>query len=195
MDPKIYEEYEKICKEKCRNKKNVLEIGSIPGEKSLLNMEVLKNKYKVGINLKSFKTYDFNLLKSNANNLGIKDQTFDIVMCNAVLEHDKFFWKTISEIKRVTKSGGIIIIGVPGFVKKSESKSKIVRVLKSQMKKILPLDIIFHSTLTFKFHPSPGDYYRFSEDVIKEVFFSDLKKVQIKSISIPPRLLGYGIKP
>ena len=41
---------------------------------------------------------------------------FDAVVCNAMLEHDKHFWKTIEEIHRVSRPGAIIAIGVPGYL-------------------------------------------------------------------------------
>ena len=43
------------------------------------------------------------------------DQRFDVVLCNAVLEHDRFFWETLAEIRRVTRAGGLVVIGTPGF--------------------------------------------------------------------------------
>lgn len=60
-----------------------------------------------------------------------EDQKFDAVLCNAVLEHDKYFWKTIAEIKRVTKPDGLIVIGTPGY-----KRHKAEKRIKSFFKKI-----------------------------------------------------------
>ena len=51
------------------------------------------------------------------------DESFVLVMSNAVLEHDKHFWLTLAEMKRVTRPGGLMVIGVPGFVKHRERDS------------------------------------------------------------------------
>jgi hypothetical protein len=39
-----------------------------------------------------------------------------------MLEHDKYFWKTVTEIRRVTRRGGVIVIGVPGYTEFSIEK-------------------------------------------------------------------------
>lgn len=41
------------------------------------------------------------------------DSTFDIVLCNHVLEHIRSYPKALTEIGRVLKPGGLFIIGVP----------------------------------------------------------------------------------
>ena len=118
MHPKVYREFERICSE--RNAGGiVLEIGAIPSDLSLLNMKSLQNATeKIGINLDGpYKYKDFYIVKGNANSMTcFEDNKFDTVLCNAMLEHDKFFWKTISEIRRVTKPGGLIVIGAPGYI-------------------------------------------------------------------------------
>lgn len=47
----------------------------------------------------------------NWNNL--PDEHFDTVICCQVLEHAEYFWQTLSEIGRVLKPGGMILIIVP----------------------------------------------------------------------------------
>ena len=41
--------------------------------------------------------------------------SFDLVLCNSMLEHDARFWLTLEEIRRVLRAGGLAIIGVPGY--------------------------------------------------------------------------------
>ncbi len=41
--------------------------------------------------------------------------TFDNVLCLETLEHDDCFWLTVSEMKRVLKRGGRLVITVPGI--------------------------------------------------------------------------------
>ena len=108
MEKKVFEAFEKICGTR-EIRGSVLEIGATPDELSLLNMRALdKVTEKIGIDLDG--PYHFNgfvILKGNANAMiDFSDERFDAVLCNAVLEHDKYFWKTIAEIKRVTKPGG-----------------------------------------------------------------------------------------
>ena len=43
----------------------------------------------------------------------IKSQSFDVVVCGQMLEHDEFFWLTMLEIKRIMKRGGICCIIAP----------------------------------------------------------------------------------
>ena len=170
-------------------------MGAIPDDFSLLNMDSLKGaKEKIGINLCGpYKYKDFHIIQGNANSMAFfEDGKFDLVVCNSVLEHDKYFWKTVCEIKRVTKSGGLIVIGVPGYrVSKTEKR------LHGVLKKIpfLTHSFLAESTITLCTHNFPGDYYRFGPQAFEEVFFEDMKNVEICSIMSPPRIIGWGIKP
>ncbi len=105
MHKTIYQAFERICSE--RNAGGaVLEVGAKPSAKTLLAMKCLENaREKIGINLNPSATFaDFEVVQGNANDMSIfPDDRFDTVLCNAMLEHDKFFWKTISEIYRVTR--------------------------------------------------------------------------------------------
>ena len=204
MHPKVYQEFERICRD--RNAGGaVLEIGAVPSDESLLCMKYLQTvTEKIGINLDGPYCYkDIEILKVNANAMDcFDDNRFDTVLCNSVLEHDKFFWKTISEIKRVTKSNGLVVIGAPGYtlysmekkVKKAKSKVKSIPALK---KFVLPwyLSWILTGTITLRVHNHPGDYYRFSPQAFKEVFFEGMKDVHIATILLPPRIIGSGIIP
>ncbi len=154
---------------------------------------------KVGINLDG--PYDFKdirIHKGNSNSMGcFEDNRFDVVLCNAMLEHDKHFWKTIAEIKRVTKPGGLIVIGAPGYkyfkiekVKSILRRIPLIRRLRSNQY----LDLFFSATITFQIHAAPGDYYRFSAQTFEEVFFEDIDDVEVRSVMLPPRIIGVGTK-
>lgn len=164
-------------------------------------MDALENTTeKVGINLTGPHSYqDFKVLKVDANEMTcFADEYFDLVLCNAMLEHDKFFYKTITEIYRVASSGGVIVIGVPGYQKittleKIQSvlgRMPVLRGLGSGEK----MDALFTATLTFKVHEAPGDYYRFSPQAVREVFFQGCSDVRIASVMLTPRIIGSGIK-
>jgi len=47
--------------------------------------------------------------------LPFAERTFDLVLCNQVLEHVKELFWVVSELCRVTKVGGTLIIGVPNL--------------------------------------------------------------------------------
>lgn len=195
MHPVIFKEFEKICL--ARNAGGVvLEVGVSSPQNSLLTMKCLQNaKERIGIDLSGPKTFEaFKIVKGDANNMTcFEDNKFDTILCNAMLEHDKFFWKTISEIKRVAKKGGLIVIGVPGF------KDCLVGKYTRKILRKIPLmnryfNMFTSSTITYEIHDAPGDYYRYSPQALKEVFFEGLKDVDIYSVMIPPRIIGSGVK-
>lgn len=198
MHLRVFQEFERICSERNVGG-SVLEIGALPSEDSLLCMKSLKNaRNKIGINLDGPYTYkDFKILKGNSNDLScFEDGTFDTVITNSTLEHDRFFWKTLSEIKRVIRPGGLVVIGVPGFTKLGVEKCHRL-VEKIPLLGHL-LDSLFNpffaSTLVFQIHFYPEDYYRFSPQAVLEVFFQDMKDVEVQSFMFPPRIIGCGIR-
>lgn len=199
MHLRVYREFEQICSAIDVNG-SVLEVGAIPSNMSLLCMKSLENTTeKVGINLNGPHEFkDFKIHKGNANSMNFfENERFDVVLCNAVLEHDKYFWKTLAEIKRVTKPGGIIVIGAPGYKYFKAEKLKLVlrripivrNLIKNQY-----LNLFFTGTITFQIHAAPSDYYRFSPQAFKEVLLEDLDNVKVHSIMLPPRIIGVGTK-
>lgn len=66
--------------------------------------------------LKSCKNY-IHVLKLDLETgwLPCRDNSFDLVVCNQVLEHLKKYKKVIEEIIRVTKPDGYILIGIPNL--------------------------------------------------------------------------------
>lgn len=199
MHPRIYKEFEAIVSGMDFSG-SVLEIGATPTENSLLCMKSLSRaSEKVGINIDGPYTFrDITIYKGNANAMDLfEDERFDLVLCNAMLEHDPFFWKTIDEIKRVTKSRGIVGIGTPGYkttrVDKFQDFLEKATVFRSLARNAY-FDPFFTSTLTFRIHAAPGDYYRFSPQTFRDVFFNGFDNVQIRSVMSPPRIIGIGEK-
>ena len=192
MNRKMWKEYERVFEGR-EIRGRVLEIGAVPSENSLLNLEGLRHAFeKIGLNLKPPSQYkDFTIVQGNANRMDcFEDESFDAVLCNAVLEHDSYFWKTISEIRRITKKGGFVVIGNPGYTKYWWEKRFFRRILRW-----IPLvGFLSHSTLVFRVHNSPGDFYRYSEQAFREVFFEGFRDVHVYSVLIPPRVIGYGFK-
>ncbi len=199
MHPRVRTEFERICSER-KITGSVLEVGAQPDDETLLCMKSLEGaSEKVGLNLADPTSYrDFKIHKGNANSMSLfEDERFDVVICNAVIEHDKYFWKTIEEIKRVTKRGGLIVIGAPGYtyfraegVKRILGKTPLIRNLKSNQY----LNMFFTATITFQIHDEPGDFYRFSPEAFRDVLFEDMDDVEISAIMLPPRMIGAGRK-
>lgn len=87
------------------NSETLLDIGC----KDLFLYSKLKNKYK--ITLADYFPKNNVIIKEDIQNLSFKDKSFDIVLCQQVLEHMPNPPKAISELKRVTKKQ--LIISVP----------------------------------------------------------------------------------
>jgi SAM-dependent methyltransferase len=199
MHPKIFQEFEKIFATR-EITGSVLEIGAVPSDGSLLCMKSLRNaREKIGINLDGpFEFKDFRIIKGNANRMNcFEDNSFDAVISNATLEHDKYFWLSIEEIKRVTRPGGLIVIGVPGFrplgAEKIRDAIKRIRLFRKPRSSSL-MHALFTATITFRVHAAPGDYYRFSPQALLEVFFEGMSDVELRSVMVPPIIIGSGIK-
>jgi SAM-dependent methyltransferase len=199
MHPVILEEFNKICSDFVFTG-TVLEIGATPSKMTLLAMESLEGaSKKVGVNLNpASKFRDIEILQENSNNLSFEDDSFDMVISNATLEHDKYFWKTLGEIRRVLKPGGRVILGVPGYrfykmekIKFRMRRSKWLRKLYLHPK----LNMFFFSTITFEVHDFPGDFFRFSEQAVLEVLLDGFNEKTVASKMLPPRLIGSGILP
>jgi ubiquinone/menaquinone biosynthesis C-methylase UbiE len=126
------------------------------------------------------------------------DNNFDAVLCSSTLEHDKYFWKTLAEIKRVTKPGGMVVISVPGYSKLKAEKVKGLWARMPGIRKLQQnqwLNLFFTGTVTFQIHNWPGDFYRFSPQAMREVFMEGLEKVDVRTVMWPPRVMGIGYKP
>lgn len=199
MHREQFQAFERICAERGAGG-SVLEIGAVPSDDTLLCLRSLgAASRKVGINLDGPSTFrDFGILKADANDLGcFRDGEFDTVLCNAVLEHDPCFWKSIEEMRRVTRAGGLIVIGVPGFVETPPARwlawmdrTPFVRLLFRRRR-----ESCLASTPVLGIHNFPSDHYRFSARAVAEVLMGGLKDVRVFSHMRPPRIIGSGIKP
>lgn len=66
----------------------------------------------IGIDVRGGPNVD---IQTNGHDLCFWDESFDNVICLDTLEHDPRFWETISELKRVLKKDGTLVIAVPGI--------------------------------------------------------------------------------
>ena len=199
VQPRVFQTFERLCAARGAGGA-VLEIGAVPAPNTLLCLEAIRGATaKIGVNLSEPSHYaDFDILQANANAMsGFEDGRFDTVLCNAVLEHDKFFWQTLAEIRRVTKPGGLVVIGVPGYTGPPQRRSAVrPRTARALARLGLGrLNWLWWSTLTAGIHNAPGDFYRFSPQAVQAVFFQDMTDVEIVSVTIPPVIIGAGRTP
>ncbi|MEM8752216.1 MAG: methyltransferase domain-containing protein [Pseudomonadota bacterium] len=201
MTPLVFQEFTRILEARDVGDR-VLEIGAVPTADSLLNLSVFDDCAElVGINLDGGESYTmgrasdaarYQIVKGDANEMTcFEDDSFDTVVCNSVIEHDKFFWKTIEEVRRVTRAGGLVVFASPGY---DELKNVRLDGWKANLRRTLidNLYFLFKGTTTLHVHNWPGDYYRFSPQCYREVLFKDFDGVEVYSIMIPPRVFGIG---
>jgi len=201
MSPAVYQVFEEICGE-ASIRGLVLEVGAVPGPDSLLRMACLRNvRHKIGINLQGAQADEgCEIIGGNANEMScFEDGRFEAVVCNATLEHDRYFWMTVAEIHRVTASGGLIVIGVPGYAGMGVAnfaprKSMLGRVLRFFAGRT-GNDVLMAGTPTLGEHLFPGDYYRFTEQAVREVLLGGLREIAVRKVMNPPRFIGWGRKP
>ncbi len=163
MSPLVFDTFADVVERRLsgRTLSAALEIGA--GGWTLLSIPIFAQARRVALNLRFDKLTE-QLEKTervigNSNTMEFPDETFDCVMSCSAIEHDKYFWKSIAETKRVLKKGGLFIIGAPIYM-------------------TLPTDKDY-TTLTYARHGLAynSDFYRFSEQAVREVFFEGYSEV------------------
>jgi SAM-dependent methyltransferase len=174
---KIMARFHEIVRESGLRPERALEVGGYVGEKSLLRSPELAAAERYCLNLvKQPDESGVRAVVGNANDMSMFETgSFDLVVSNATLEHDKYFWKSVAEMRRVVRPGGLLVIGVPGFVKNRGRNGG-------------------RKTITYNVHYR-FDYYRFSVQAVREVFFEGMDAVEVEPLLVPPRLIGHGRKP
>lgn len=201
MSPAVYAAFEEICRGETIVGP-VLEVGAVPGPDSLLELAALAGiADKTGLNQESFpSTGAIRMVTGNANRMEMfPDGAFGCVVCNATLEHDARFWETLAEIRRVVAPGGLVVIGVPGFRGMGPEFLAPPRSLTGRAIKLLAAltraDALLAGTVTLGEHFFPGDYYRFTEQAVREVFLEGLVGPRCRWVMTPPRIIGWARKP
>ena len=177
MSPKVKRRFHQIIRRSGIKPERALEVGGVMGDGSLLRFPELAGAERYCLNLVDLPSDDeITAVTGNANHMtAFKDETFDLVVCCSTLEHDKRFWLSVAEMKRVLRPGGLLVVGVPGYVTDEERDQG-------------------RSTLTYRVHYR-FDYYRFSEQAMREVIFEGMERVRVRPMMTPPRLIGHGRKP
>jgi len=177
MSPKVKRRFHAIIRRTGIRPQRVLEVGGVMGEGSLLRFPELAGAERYCLNLVAMPSDgEITAVQGNANDMkAFKRDYFDLVLCCSTLEHDKRFWLSVAEMRRVLKPGGLLVVGVPGYVRDEENDRG-------------------RSTLTYRVHYL-FDYYRFSEQAMSEVVFEGMERVRVRALMTPPRLIGHGWKP
>lgn len=179
----------------------VLEIGAVDSDDDLIRMDYLSSsRIRVGLG-EGCESREgvIQYVRRNANDLScFKDNSFDLILCNSMFEHDPYFWLTLSEIKRVLSPGGRFILGVPiygemgirSFFPNSRFFSKIIK----WSLKLVQLNYLKASTPTLGIHEYPEDYYRFSKIAVRDILLQGYHSVTIHQLMMPPRVLASAFK-
>jgi SAM-dependent methyltransferase len=195
MHPTIYRAFERLGQ--YADGESVLEIGATPDATSLFNLTFLKGKNRVGLNLFAAKFDGVQIIEANANSIPFEDGSFEIVISNATLEHDPFFWKSVSEMRRVLAPDGILMLGVPGFVQ--SRAGSLFQGFAARLPWIVRhMNVLASATITYKLHYEEGrfgDYYRFSKMAVEQVLFAGMEVLALETVLSPPRFVGAARKP
>jgi SAM-dependent methyltransferase len=177
VSPKVKQRFHRVIRNSGIRPQRALEVGGLMGEDSLLRFPELAGAERYCLNLVELPSdAEVKAVTGNANNMDVFDKdSFDLVVCCSTLEHDKRFWLSVAEMKRVLRPSGLLVIGVPGYVKDEQRDQG-------------------RSTLTYRVHYK-FDYYRFSEQAVREVFFDGMERVRVRAVMTPPRIIGHGWKP
>jgi len=117
MHPEVGRAFDRILRRRFTGGA-VLEIGARPSDDTLLLLPALRGaRERLGLDLDGPHVYrGVSIERGDANRMPYGDGRFDAVVCNSVLEHDPRFWLTLAEIRRVARPGGLVVLGVPGYV-------------------------------------------------------------------------------
>ncbi|RLD23370.1 MAG: hypothetical protein DRI70_09480, partial [Bacteroidetes bacterium] len=102
---------------------NLLDVGCAEGTKTIQYANMLSTPVEniYGIELKPeyvklaqehFRIINVNLERDT---FPFRDQEIEVIICNQILEHLKNIYLPLSEIDRVLKVGGYLIIGIPNL--------------------------------------------------------------------------------
>lgn len=200
MHQLIFGIFDEICRTHVAPRSRVLEIGATSAADTLLNLPSLNDAtLRVGVNLELVSPSGVSRFVQVAPDglAAFSDATFDAVLCNSVLEHDPAFWRTVTGIRRVARNGALIVIGVPGYAAGRPTPALRLARHVARLPGAGPLlDLVAPgwqaSTPTLVIHNYPGDYYRFSEQAMREVLLEGCEQIETRTVLIPPRIIGFG---
>jgi SAM-dependent methyltransferase len=157
---------------------------------------------RIGVSLEHESRIDgCTILQRDAHDLScFESNRFDVVLCNAVLEHDPAFWLSLAEMRRVAKLGGLLVIGVPGY---GIPQASLWRPFLALLARCFPpmsaartrIEEHLIGTPVLGLHDFPKDFYRFSEQACRDVLLAGLQLLEVRRVLNPPRFIAAGRKP
>ena len=205
MHPVVFGVFDEICRDHVPAGARVLEIGALPAADTLLCLPALHAaSLRVGVNLAVARPHPgphlvhINFVQVAADGLAaLADASFNAVLCNSVLEHDAQFWRTCDGMRRVARPGALIAIGVPGYADlppppllRLARRAARWRFAATLLERVAPGWEA--ATPTLGVHNYPGDYYRFTEQAMREVLLAGCRDVTVRVAMRPPRIIGFG---
>src|SRR6266511_933703 len=164
MSPDVHSAFERMVDRlfASRPPSSVMEVGA--SHEPLLDIPRFGQARRVALNIAfkekaRAKLKDCELIEANGNSIPLEGEQFDCIVSSSTLEHDRAFWRTVAEVRRLLRRGGVFIVGVPIYME-------------------LPTDI-WRATLTFAVHGKRynADFYRFSEQAVREVLLEGFELV------------------
>ena len=174
-----------------RMKGPFLEIGVGHGESAILAGTYFVGKpERFGTNLSEMEVVEeedetrIQFVRCNSQDMThmFADGQFGTVLSNAVIEHDKYFWRSLDEMKRVLAPGGILAVGAPAYIPRSQIQENVIS------------DRVPKGTVTLDLHSRP-DYWRFSPMAFQEVICEGLELLEMQTVLRVPVLVAVARKP
>ncbi|MFI0433655.1 MAG: methyltransferase domain-containing protein [Candidatus Nanopelagicales bacterium] len=206
MHPTVFTAFGDVCAELRAQRQvpegPILELGASPHHRSLLTLSALPEApERIGIGLDGAVVGDgFTIHTGNTHDLSrFPNATFALVLSNALLEHDAQFWLTVAEAHRVLAPGGWFVCGVPGYgrmgmVPTPPAARYLARIPRAKRRLRTWRSLTAPASLTLGIHNYPGDYYRFSEQSMREVILGGMTDISTRTVMDVPRIIGAGRK-
>lgn len=201
MHPAVFQAFDRLLRQAdpagTLRAGRVLEIGAMPAPDTLLRLPCLAGAaLRLGINLAPpSRQPGFEIRQADANALpDLPDGSFDVVLSNSTLEHDRRFWLTLAEMRRLLRPGGLLLVGVPGFGGApgwDRAKRWLGRLpyLRGRLAGWRAAE------LTLARHDMPADYWRFGAAAARDVLLEGLEPLAVERLLVPVRFLALGRKP
>lgn len=100
----------------------------------------------IGIDIRKGSNVD---ILASSHDLPFKSESFDNIVSVGTLEHDKEFWISLNEIRRVLKIGGKFILSIPNYEFKYHAHPKDYWRFS-----IDSIDLLLEGFKSFSFHKS-----------------------------------------
>lgn len=189
MHPKVNDRFQKLA-EKYELQGAFLEIGVTDRDSAILSGDYFAGRperFATNLTEKEILEADetaIHLVRCNSNNMAgvFDDGHFNTILSNNVIENDKYFWRSLDEMKRILAPGGILVIGAPAYVPSNTLKRDIEN---------MPLH---KTTVTMDVQPGP-DYWRFSRLAFGEVLCEGLEILEITVTGRVPMMIAVARKP